>query len=152
MGKLVTILMLCTGLAVPVAAQPQGTASDVDRAAIRAAALDYIDGWYSGDAARMERGVHPELAKRMVYPDPDNGASTLNQQGALTLVQSTGRRRNSPTPDNERRSEVVILDVYENAASVRVDAFGWVDYLHLVRWNGQWKIINVLWELRPGSR
>ena len=51
-----------------------------------------------------------------------------------------------------RRSEVVILDVYENAASVRVDASGWVDYLHLIRWNGQWKIFNLLWELRPGSR
>jgi hypothetical protein len=24
-----------------------------------------------------------------------------------------------------------------------------VDYMHLVRWNGEWKIINVLWDLRP---
>jgi hypothetical protein len=21
--------------------------------------------------------------------------------------------------------------------------------MHLVRWNGEWKIINVLWDLRP---
>jgi len=28
-------------------------------------ALDYTEGWYAGDAARMERALHPELAKRM---------------------------------------------------------------------------------------
>ena len=25
-------------------------------------------------------------------------------------------------------------------------ATDWVDYLHLVKWNGVWRIINVLWE------
>jgi hypothetical protein len=39
--------------------------------------------------------------------------------------------------------------VYGNAASVRVYASGWVDYLHLAKWNGEWKIVNVLWELHP---
>jgi hypothetical protein len=28
-------------------------------------ALDYTEGWYAGDAARMERALPPELAKRM---------------------------------------------------------------------------------------
>ena len=37
------------------------------------------------------------------------------------------------------------------AASVRVDAAQWVDYLHLGKWNGQWKIVTVLWEMRPSS-
>jgi hypothetical protein len=44
---------------------------------------------------------------------------------------------------------VRILDIFENAASVRVDASDWVDYLHLAKVNGRWVIINVLWELRP---
>ena len=25
--------------------------------------MDYIEGWYAGDAARMEKALHPELAK-----------------------------------------------------------------------------------------
>lgn len=37
-----------------------------DSAAIRQTALDYIQGWYTGDAARMQRAVHPELAKRVL--------------------------------------------------------------------------------------
>ena len=42
-----------------------------------------------------------------------------------------------------------MLDVYENAASAKIIAATWIDYLHLARWNGQWKIVNVLWELKP---
>ena len=120
-----------------------------DREAIRQAALDYIEGWYSGDAARMERAVHPELAKRMVATNAQSGQSTLDHQDAKILVGNTGAGGGSRTPAERQRKDVVILDVYENAASVRIDASDWVDYLHLARWNGTWKIVNVLWELKP---
>ncbi len=29
---------------------------------------------------------------------------------------------------------------------------GWIDYLHVARINGQWKIVNVLWELKPENK
>jgi hypothetical protein len=35
-----------------------------DEDAIRAVVLDYVEGWFDGDAARMERALHPELVKR----------------------------------------------------------------------------------------
>ena len=44
-----------------------------------------------------------------------------------------------------------VPDIFGGAAVVRVDASEWVDYLQLGRWNGQWKIVNVLWEMRPSS-
>ena len=52
-------------------------------------------------------------------------------------------------PVAQRRSDVRILDIFGNTASVRVDASTWVDYLHVAKWNGRWVIINVLWENRP---
>jgi len=36
---------------------------DGDEAAIRGVVCDYVDGWFDGDAARMERALHPELVK-----------------------------------------------------------------------------------------
>ena len=45
---------------------------------------------------------------------------------------------------------MTVLDVFENAASVKVVAAAWIDYLHLVKWNGRWLIVNVLWEMKPG--
>ena|SRR5687768_3596059 len=125
---------------------PAQTATD--SAAIRTAALDYIDGWYTGDAARMERALHPELAKRIVETDP-RGYSRLSQQSAMTLVQNTRRGFGKELPADRRRNEVRILDVYGNAASVRIRAATWVDYMHLAKSNGRWVIVNVLWELDP---
>jgi hypothetical protein len=37
-------------------------------AEIVACALDYYEGWFDGDAARMERALHPELVKRSRWP------------------------------------------------------------------------------------
>jgi hypothetical protein len=134
---------------IAVAAHAQESA---DRTAIRNAALDYIEGWYTGDATRMERALHPELAKRMVHTNPSGGGSILDQQSALTLVQGTRAGYGKQTPENRRLKEVTILDIYENAASVKIVASDWIDYLHLARWNGSWRIVNVLWELKPQNK
>ncbi len=122
--------------------------STADTTAIRATALDYIEGWYEGNAERMERAVHPDLAKRIVNVD-QRGRSVLQHQSAMTLVQNTRRFGGKDTPPDQRRTDVRILDIFGNTASVRVDAGTWVDYLHVVKWNGRWVIINVLWENRP---
>lgn len=119
-----------------------------DTSGIRQAALDYIEGWYAGDAARMERALHPELAKRIVNTDA-RGRSRLGQQGALTLINSTREGGGKDTPANQRRKDVRILDIFGNTASVRVDAATWVDYMQMAKWNGRWVIVNVLWEMRP---
>ena len=124
-----------------------------DSTGIRQAALDYIEGYYEGNAERMARAVHPELAKRIVNVD-ERGRYRLGQMSAMTLVEGTRAGGGKDTPVAERRKDVRILDIYENAASARIDASAWVDYLHLAKWNGRWVIVNVLWELhpRPGQR
>jgi hypothetical protein len=140
---LATVLLFLAAL--PQAAQAQTAA---DSAAIRGAALDYIEGWYEGSGERMERALHPELAKRIVNTNP-NGRNNLGQQSAMTLVMNTRGGGGKNTPPNQQRKDVRILDIFGNTASVRVDAASWVDYLHVAKWNGRWVIVNVLWEMRP---
>jgi len=120
-----------------------------DESAIRKTALDYIEGWYDGDAARMESALHPELAKRMIFTDPKTGRSQFNHMGAMQLVQNTRRGGGSKTPKEQQTKEITILDRYQNAAVVKIVASGWIDYLEEAKFNGAWKIINVLWELKP---
>jgi hypothetical protein len=134
-----------TTIALPATTHAQTPA---DSTAIRAAALDYIEGWYEGNAERMERAVHPDLAKRIINTDP-RGRSVLGHQSAMTLVQNTRRGGGRETPANQQQKDVRILDIFANTASVRVDASTWIDYLHIAKWNGRWVIINVLWENRP---
>lgn len=125
--------------------------SPADSAAIKQTALDYIEGWYEGNAERMEKALHPELAKRIVRTNPE-GRSRLDQMGAMTLVQYTRRGGGKETPKEKQPKDVTILDVFENAASVKVVANDWIDYLHVAKSNGQWVIVNVLWELKPQKK
>ena len=120
-----------------------------DETAIRKTALDYIEGWYEGDAARMESALHPELAKLMILTDPKTGHSQFNHMGAMQLVQNTRRGSGSKTPKDQQLKEITILDRFNNAAVVKIVASGWIDYLEEAKVNGEWKIINVLWELKP---
>ena len=143
--------LICTlaGVLLLTAIASAQTNSNDDSAAIKATALNYIEGWYEGDAARMESALHPELAKRMIYTDPKTGHSQFNHMGAMQLVQNTRRGGGNKTPKDEQLKEITILDRFNNAAVVKIVASGWIDYLEVAKFNGQWKIINVLWELKP---
>jgi hypothetical protein len=134
-------VLLMVGLTPTIRAQ-----STADSAAIRATALDYIDGWYTNNPARMERALHPHLAKRLVWAD-STGKSHLVDLTALELIQGT--KAHPPVPTSERRDDVTILSTFGNAAMVRIEATEWVDFLQVIKWNGSWKIINVVWENRP---
>lgn len=140
--------LLCFLIAAAPAPAAAAAQTAADSSGIRQAALDYIEGYYTGDGARMERALHPELAKRIVRTN-EQGRSMLQQMSALSLVLGTRAGGGKDTPVAEQRKDVTIFDIYQNAASAKIYASGWVDYLHLAKWNGRWVIVNVLWELHP---
>lgn len=130
---------------------PASAQSEADLAGIEKAALNYIQGYYSGNPERMEEALHPDLAKRIVRSPASGGESVLEEMDAPTLIDIARRMGQRPVPEDQWVDEVTILDVYRNVASVRVDAAQWIDYLHLAKWNGEWKIVNVLWEMHPSG-
>jgi putative lumazine-binding protein len=146
-----TKLCIVFVLMLPVLLAEAKAQTPADTQAIKQTALDYIEGWYEGNADRMERALHPELAKRIVRSNPE-GRSRLDQMSAMSLVQGTRRGGGKDTPKEKQQKDVTILDVYENAASVKVVASEWIDYLHVAKYNGRWVIVNVLWELKPPKK
>lgn len=140
---------LAIGFAILILASAAKAQTPADTAAIKQTALDYIEGWYEGNAERMEKALHPDLAKRIVRTNPQNGRSGLGQMSAMSLVQGTRAGGGKDTPKDKQQKDVTILDVFENAASVKVIASDWIDYLHVAKFNGHWVIVNVLWEMKP---
>ena len=136
--------------AVPLLTTPLAAQTAADTAGIRAAALDYAEGWYNADGDRMARALHPELAKRVQFSD-STGATWIRTMGATELIRGAKSGGGKSTPADKQRKDVKILDVFQKAASVRVDMSGWIDYLQLVKWQGRWVILNVLWEVRDKS-
>lgn len=137
------VALALLGLATPTVAQ-----TAADSAAIRATALDYIEGWYAGDAARMERALHPNLAKRIVRRS--DTTVSLGDMTAEQLINATRSGYGTRTPAGEQQKDVTILDIFRNAAVVKIVARDWVDYLQIAKWENDWRIVNVLWELKEG--
>jgi hypothetical protein len=121
-----------------------GQASGPREEAIVATALDYSDGGYSGDAARMERAIHPDLNK--VFFMRRNPAMGL-MAGYSTfsgLVEMTRMNVLNLEPE-KRRTDVAVLESTDDVACVRLKTSQWCDYLQMIKDNGRWKIVNVLW-------
>jgi hypothetical protein len=129
---------------------PRAYADDV--AEIHQAALDYAQGWYEGDAERMRRSLHPELAKRAILSDPQTGAERFHHLSQQQMVAKTAQGGGSAdAPANKRYYAVTVLDIYGDIASVRADTYEYVDYLQLARSQGRWQIVNVLWTYHPDA-
>jgi hypothetical protein len=135
-------ILACSAVAL-VALAPRVTAQDVekDKAAIVAAALDYAEGYYGGEPQRMTRALSPYLSKRGLMSRP-GVPPFLVQMNADTLIDaSNGAKLAAP----ERHITTEVLHINGDAASARVFTAQFNDFLHLVRRNGQWQILNVLW-------
>ncbi len=115
-----------------VSATPQ-----TDQAAIVATALDYFEGWFDGDAERMERALHSELAKR------SSDVRTTTKERMVELTGSGEGRKEDPGGD--RGIEVDVVDVHQSIATAVVRSPVYREYLHLVKSEGGWKILNALW-------
>jgi hypothetical protein len=148
MKHLIIILFVALPCFVTSAAAQTATAAGPEDAAIRQTALDYIEGWYEANPERMERALHPDLAKRIVRTGPQ-GQNRLDQMSAMSLVQGVRRGGGKMTPKEKQQKDVTVLDVFENAASVKIVAADWIDYLQMAKWGGRWVIVNVLWEMKP---
>jgi len=125
-----------------------GEVGDADRAAIRQAALDYVDGFYSSSVERLDKALHPNLQKVTLRTLP-GGQTLLDFNGAAFNLKEYAAAGLGGKPAAERKIEVSIFDVYDDIATVKIDSADFLDYAHVARINGEWKIINVLWAMHP---
>lgn len=121
-----------------------------DLAAIRGVSQDYWDSWFQGDAERMGRSLHPDLAKRHIKLNPQTGAEYLAHLTRDVMVTATRDGEGVETPPNQRWVKLQVLDVYQTIASVRCEAHDYIEYLHLVKADGRWVIVNTLYTRNEG--
>jgi hypothetical protein len=139
---------ICFAFVLTICAAQVFAQTDADREAIKRAALNYAEGWYEGSAEKMESALHPDLAKRRANTNAEN-RSRLDEMSALTLVQAARGGFGKNTPKEQQQKDVTILDALPNSATVKLEMRDWIDYMHIVKYNGKWMIVNVLWELKP---
>jgi hypothetical protein len=112
-----------------------------DEGEIRGVVLDYFEGWFAGDAARMERALHPGLAKRRLADDRVG----LNADTAQQMIDATAAGVGTRREPRLREIDVRVVEIFEDIATVVVHSNVYREYLHLARTSDGWKIVNALW-------
>ena len=119
------------------------SASDLE--AINQVALDYLEGYVSGDADRHLRAYHPEAIKRRYLVGTD-GVVGIISLSAQTMADDAALQ----TP-KQVKAEIIVDAVFNDIASVRVYSPWWVDFLHVVKARGEWKLFHVTWHRRDDN-
>ena len=144
-GMIIVLSLVAVGLLTSVAST--GPTDEAEKTAIRQAALDYIEGWFEGNAERMDRALHPQLAKRLLEVVPQTGQERFTHLTKDQMIEFTKRGGGNRVPADKRNIKVTVLDMTKTMAVVRTDCSQFIDYLTLAKGaGGQWKIVNVLWE------
>lgn len=146
MKKVLLTLLLAT------VAQLVWAQNTAETKAVERAALDYLEGFYEGDTAKLKRGIAPNLLKFGYMKQRDSGdfasAGQMTYQQAINYalgVKKSGRTREVPA------GSVEIYEVSAHIASAKVKAWWGFDYLLMAKHDGNWMIEHVLWQ-GPGER
>lgn len=120
--------------------------------AVEKVARDYVEGQLAGDAARVARSLHPDLAKRAVVGEAPTSREVfpLRRMSSDELVQLTAEGA-LKTPPSQWQYSIKVLDVAGNAAVARVETPWFVDFFHLGRFGSRWLIVNALWWPKPAT-
>lgn len=110
------------------------------------AALDYIEGFYEGDTAKLVRALRPDLSKYGFWRDSTNKYAGERMTFAQAIEYAKRvKARNRPVLATWPK-DVVIFEVQDQTASAKVTAWWGTDYLLLGKYDGRWMISGVMWQ------
>lgn len=152
MKKLVLFACMLSLLVCANVARAQSNQPADEREAVRLAVLDYVEGVYNVDPARIEKSVHPELAKRGFWRAKDKEGYSEGKMTHPQLVEVAKTWNKAGKLPKDAPKEITIYDVLDQTATAKLVAQWGIDYFHLAKYNGKWMIVNVLWQSPPPKK
>jgi hypothetical protein len=131
-----------------VPSQASTTMSDKD--AVYQAALDYVDALYLVDPTKIERSVHPGLTKHGFGRRATGGYGPMGTMTYAQLVALAGSWNKGGNRDLSIK-KVEVLDVLDQTAVAKITAQWGIDYMQLAKFDGRWKIVNIVWQSHPAG-
>lgn len=146
--KKYVVLLTIVFCSIKIQAQTKQDTLDIKRVA-----LAYIESQHTPNPKLMEGALHPRMVKRSVFRNKTAQKDFISEFFAenMIILAETYNVKGDKFPKNPRK-EVKLLDVSVKIASVKLLADAWIDYMHIVKENGEWKIINVLWQYNDVSQ
>jgi len=123
---------------------------DKDRKAVERAVMDYLEALYDVNPDLIERSVHPDLTKFGFgrWGDAKEYRSfPMTFEQLHDLAGKWNADGTKATDESPRKVEV--LDLLDQTASAKLTAEWGIDYMHLAKFEGEWKILHVMWQTHP---
>ena len=117
-----------------------GAASMDDAAAVQQAVLDYVEGVYQAKTDLIQGAVHPDL-KMFGYK---GAAEKSGQAMTYTQLVDFASKYSAGGVPKDALKEVKVFDVSGNLASAKLKSSWGTEMLHLVKEDGQWKIMQIV--------
>ena len=118
----------------------------LENSAIEKVILNYIENFFENDYDAMNESLHPRLAKRGLNQD-----STLSEDFPPEKLKELMLTK-FKFEVKHQYNVVENITVYGNMASASLRTgypkLRWTEYIHLVKQEGNWKIINLFWEFK----
>jgi hypothetical protein len=120
-------------------AQQTNPSADDDASAVRATVTNYIEGYYTGNARRLEHTLHPHYLKHVIHGD-----IPMREKTGPQMVNEIRENGTPDMPAAQKAEQVTVLDIAGAIASAKLVTPGWTDYITLEKVNGEWKILSVV--------
>ncbi len=119
-----------------------------DKSKVERACLDYIEGFYEGDTAKLIRSLKPALYKIGFWKNKGTGKydpdGQMTYAMAMDYAKKVAAKKSFPKGDAPKKVEV--FEIGNAIASAKVTAWWGIDYILLSKQNDVWMIEQVLWE------
>ena len=125
--------------------------NEEDHEAVTAAITDYVEGLYLVDSTRIERSVDSTLRKLGYWYNKKEQKYANNLPMTYNQLVRLAARWNSDGDqvDGNSPKKIEIYDLNSKTASAKLTAAWGIDYFHLGKVDGEWKIYNVMWQSTP---
>lgn len=145
--RLIRSLLLCSTIALApgVLVGQAAKAAKADEAPVRAVVERYFHGLRFNDVPSLQAAFWPEA--KLFFLKRDGTIGQLTQaEWQKGFVANAGK-------EEEGTLTITSIDITDNAASVKVTETYpksvYVDYLNLLRVQGEWRIVNKIYTSRP---
>lgn len=137
MKILLTLLLLCTTLSV------FAQTSNSDYTDVEKTVNYYLEGGTNNDFETLAKAFHPNATMKYIT---DAGYQEVN---ALDFF----KKGMKPGPKQNRKTRVAQIDITGHAASARLEidypTFTFIDYMNLLKIDGEWKIVSKIFYRQP---
>lgn len=110
---------------------------------------DYVLALYEVSPERIARSVDTSLTKIGYYEHKGKKYNTIPMTYEQLYDLSAKWNKKGDNANADSPKEIEIYEIHDKTASAKLTAKWGIDFMHLSKVDGRWKIMNIMWQSNP---